>query len=86
MKTFFEELEAIGEARGKVIGETIGEARGEVKGERKAVLSALRKKFTVIPDRIETTISQISDPVVLDSLIGDVIVSQSLDEFANALK
>jgi predicted transposase YdaD len=78
MKTFFEELEERGRAEGR--------AEGELKGERKVVLSALRKKFTVIPDRIETTISQMSDPAVLESLVNDLITCQSLDEFATALK
>jgi hypothetical protein len=98
MKTFFEKLEEKGEARGiargKAIGiargEAIGIARGKAEGKaefgRKAVLLALRKKFTRVPRHIETTIRQMSDPIALESLIGDVIVSQTLDEFATALK
>jgi hypothetical protein len=78
MKSFFEELEARGEARGEV--------RGEARGKQDMVLAALRKKFTVVPKHIETAIRQMSDPIALESLIGDVIVSQTLDEFATALR
>jgi uncharacterized Ntn-hydrolase superfamily protein len=74
MKSFFEELRAE------------GEARGEARGKQDMVLAALRKKFANVPQYIETAIRRMSDPIALESLIGDVIVSQTLDEFATALR
>jgi hypothetical protein len=49
------------------------------------VLAALRKKFREIPGHIEAAIRKMSDPIALESLISDVIESQTLNEFENAL-
>jgi hypothetical protein len=67
------------------------EIRAESKAEGKAeagqnmVLAVLRKKFKKIPNHIETSIRKMSDPIALESLISDVIDSQTLEEFENAL-
>ncbi|MDR2756028.1 MAG: Rpn family recombination-promoting nuclease/putative transposase [Planctomycetaceae bacterium] len=88
--TIFDEIRAEGEARGEARGRAEGEARGEARGRARAgqdiVLTALRKKFTKIPKRIETSIRGMSDPIALESLITDVIESRTLDEFENALR
>jgi hypothetical protein len=80
--TIFDELRAEGRAE--------GEARGRVEGKTEAgrnmVLAALRKKFRKIPKHIETAIRNMSDPIALESLISDVIESQTLEEFENALR
>jgi hypothetical protein len=63
-----------------------GRVEGRAESGQNMVLAALRKKFTKIPKHIEMAIRQMSDPIALESLIGDVISCQSLDEFAGALK
>ncbi|MDR0705093.1 MAG: Rpn family recombination-promoting nuclease/putative transposase [Planctomycetaceae bacterium] len=75
--SFFDELRAEGEAR--------GEARGKTIAGQNMVLAALRKKFRKIPKHIEASICNMSDPIALESLISDVIESQTLDEFENAI-
>jgi hypothetical protein len=62
------------------------EEKAEAKGEQNIVLEALRAKFNKIPKHTETTIRQMSDLIVLKSLIHDVIKSQTIDEFAKSLK
>lgn len=62
------------------------EARGEIRTGQKMLLLALRKKFKKIPKRIETAIHQISDINALESLISDLIDSQTLKEFEKALQ
>ncbi|MDR1964764.1 MAG: Rpn family recombination-promoting nuclease/putative transposase [Planctomycetaceae bacterium] len=57
-----------------------------VKAWQNAVLATLRKKFTNIPEHIETAIRQMSDPIALESLHSYALDSQTLDEFADALK
>ncbi|MDR1964640.1 MAG: Rpn family recombination-promoting nuclease/putative transposase [Planctomycetaceae bacterium] len=59
---------------------------GEAKFGRNAVLSVLRKRFTKVPPKIETAIFQMNDPIALESLHSYALDSQTLDEFANALK
>ncbi|MDR2756027.1 MAG: DUF4351 domain-containing protein [Planctomycetaceae bacterium] len=75
--TIFDEIRAEGEARGEV--------RGRVRAGQDIVLTALRKKFTKIPKHIEESIRGMSDSIVLESLISDVIESRTLDEFENVL-
>jgi hypothetical protein len=58
----------------------------ETKFGRKLILSILRKKFTQIPQRIETVVQQINSPRTLELLVIDAAVCQTLDEFINALK
>jgi len=82
IKTIFEEKYDAGVA--------VGEARGEVKwkaeGKTETVLATLRAKFPRIPKGIEKAIRQMTDPTALDSLAAHVIHSETLDEFATALK
>ena len=74
IKTIFEEREEI------------AEARGEAKGKAETVLTILRAKFNRIPKGVETSIRQMSDPIALESLAAHVIHSDTLEEFADALK
>ncbi|MDR1963147.1 MAG: DUF4351 domain-containing protein, partial [Planctomycetaceae bacterium] len=62
------------------------QAEGKAETWRNAVLAALRKKFTIVPEHIETVIRQMSDPIALESLHSYALDSQTLDEFADALK
>ncbi|MDR2114935.1 MAG: Rpn family recombination-promoting nuclease/putative transposase [Planctomycetaceae bacterium] len=81
---------AKGEAKGIAKGIAEGEAKGIVKGEaefgRNAVLSVLRKKFTRIPKKIETTIRRMNDPIALESLVIDAATCQTLHEFSETLR
>jgi hypothetical protein len=74
--SLFDELRAEGEAKGEEKSKTIAQ---------NMVLAALRKKFRTIPNHIEESIRNMSDPIALESLISDVIESQTLNEFENAL-
>jgi hypothetical protein len=76
--TIFEEIEAKGIEKGI--------EKGELRLGRDVVLLALRKKFARVPKRIESVIRRVSDPIILESLVGEVIVSETLDEFAAVLK
>jgi len=78
MKTIFEEREAIGEAR--------GEARGKSEAGRKMVLTALRTKFKRVPKSIEKVVLSMSDPIALESLLAQVIQSNTMEEFAEVLR
>ncbi|MDR0610299.1 MAG: Rpn family recombination-promoting nuclease/putative transposase [Planctomycetaceae bacterium] len=71
--TIFDEIRAEGKAEGTIACQNM-------------VLAALRKKFKTIPVPIESAIRKMSDPIALESLISDVIESQTLDEFENALR
>ena len=70
-------------------GVAVGEARAEAKvagAKAGTVLMLLRTKFKKIPKEIEKTIRQMSDPIALDSLAAHVLHSETLDDFATALK
>ncbi|MDR1963752.1 MAG: hypothetical protein LBQ50_08230, partial [Planctomycetaceae bacterium] len=63
-----------------------GKAEGKAEAWRNAVLAVLRGKFKKIPEEIEATIRDMSDPIALESLNVHAAICQSLDEFADALK
>ncbi|MDR0704123.1 MAG: Rpn family recombination-promoting nuclease/putative transposase [Planctomycetaceae bacterium] len=84
--TIFDELRAEGRAEGETRGRIEGRIEGKTEAGQNMVLAALRKKFRKIPNRIETAIRNMSDPIALESLISDVIECQTLDEFENVLK
>jgi predicted transposase YdaD len=84
--TFLEKLEKRGRVKGRVEGRAKGRIEGRAEGEQNAVLVVLRAKFRKVPRHIETAIRWMSDPIALESLINEAIVSQTLDEFAEALK
>lgn len=86
MKDIFDKLKEEGVAIGEAIGVAKGKTEGEMEGMQKMVLLALQKKFAKTPRRIATTIRNIFDPVALETLLGNVIDSRSLDEFKTALK
>jgi len=81
-KTFFEELEEVGEAR----GEARGIARGIARGKAETILTILRAKFRRVPRDTEKAIRQITDPIALDSWAVQAATCQSIDEFAEALQ
>jgi len=62
-----------------------GEARGKIETGRALVLRALRTKFKTVPEDIERAINQKNDPIVLESLVEQVIMSSSLEDFAEGL-
>jgi len=62
-----------------------GEARGKIETGRALVLRALRTKFKTVPEDIEQAINQKNDLIVLESLLEQVIMSHSLEEFAEGL-
>ena len=70
IKTIFEEREDIGIAKGKA----------------EAVLLVLRTKFNRVPKNIETAVLAMSDSIALESLLVHAIDSNTMDEFAEALK
>ena len=56
------------------------------KGQATMVLAAIEKKFKQIPMEIEESVLAMSDPIALKSLLEHAIDSNTLDEFAEALK
>jgi hypothetical protein len=65
---------------------TISPTFAEARGKAKAVLTAPQKKFKKVPKKIKGAVLAMSDSVVLVSLLEHAIDSNSLDEFAAALK
>jgi hypothetical protein len=59
---------------------------GGAKVGRNMVLKALRTKFAKVPEGIEAAVLTMSDPIALESLLEQVFHSNTLDEFATALK
>ena len=74
IKTIFEERE------------DIGKAIGRAEGKAEAVLLVLRAKFKRIPKEIEEAIRQMTDLIALESLLVHTVHSETLEEFAAALK
>jgi hypothetical protein len=62
-----------------------GVADGETRAWRKAVLTAIRTKFSRVPKGIEKTVQAMSDPIALESLVVRVGQCKTLDEFATDL-
>jgi flagellar biosynthesis/type III secretory pathway protein FliH len=81
-----QELIAEGRVEGRAEGRVEGRTEGEMKFGRNAVLNVLRKRFTKVPKKIEKAISQMNDPIALESLHSYALDCQTLDEFADALK
>ena len=67
-------------------GIAIGKAEERVIAKAETVLTFLRAKFSRVSKETEKAIRQMTDPVALDSLAAHVIHSETLDEFAEALK
>jgi hypothetical protein len=59
---------------------------GETKAGRSMVITFLRAKFKRVPKEIEDAINQMNDPVALESLAAHAGHSDTLAEFAEALK
>ena len=62
------------------------EARGEAKWKADTLLKILGAKFDEIPKETERAISQMTDPIALDSWAIHAATCQSMEEFAEALK
>jgi len=62
-----------------------GETKGKTEQGRSMVLRALQEKFKTVPEDIARAINQKSDPIVLESLLAQVIGSNSLEDFAEGL-
>jgi hypothetical protein len=58
-------------------------AEGAITTGQNGVLTALRKRFTKVPKRIETAIRRIRDPIALESFVGDAVTCKSLNDFVN---
>ena len=59
---------------------------GKVEAGRSMVLTALRTKFKRIPKNIEKAVLSMSDPIALESLLAQVIQSDTMDDFAEVLR
>ena len=60
--------------------------KAKTEGKAEMVLTALRKKFEHVPQEIEESVLAMSDPIALASLLEYVFDSDTLGEFAMALK
>ena len=67
-------------------GIAIGKAEGKTEAGRNMVLTALRTKFKRIPKDIEKSVLSMSDSIALESLLAQAIQSETMDEFAEALR
>ena len=63
-----------------------GKTEGKAEAGRSMVLAALRTKFGKVPKGIEKDVLGMSDTVALESLLAQVIQSDTLNEFADLLK
>ena len=82
IKSFFEEIEDRGIAKGIAVGKTEGKAEGKAE----AVLTVLQSRFNKVPSKIKKTISQMTDPIALDSWVVQATTCRSMNEFAQTLK
>jgi flagellar biosynthesis/type III secretory pathway protein FliH len=76
---------ARGLAKGKTIGHTEGKTIGHIEGKIESVLTVLQTRFKKIPKQIESTIRNIDDPAVLETLIVQSVACKTLNEFAQSL-
>ncbi|MDR1925401.1 MAG: hypothetical protein LBQ66_13605 [Planctomycetaceae bacterium] len=76
---------ARGWAKGWARGKTRGEARGEVQGKISSVRSILLKRFNQVDSSIFKSLEQYNDPVVLESLVVQAALCDSLNEFERYL-
>jgi hypothetical protein len=67
-------------------GEAKGKAEGKAETGRNLVLTALRTKFKKVPKDIERSVLAMSDSIALESLLVQAIHSDTLDEFAEAIR
>ena len=74
IKTIFEEREDIGRAQGVAIGKV------------ETILKVLRARFHRIPKETEKMISQMTDPIALDSWAIHAATCSSMNEFVETLK
>jgi hypothetical protein len=72
--------------KGKAEGIAVGRAEGKAESGRNMVLTALRTKYKRIPRDIEKSVLAMSDSIALESLLVQAIQSDTLDEFAEALR
>jgi predicted transposase/invertase (TIGR01784 family) len=72
--------------QGRKEGRKEGKKEGKTEFGRNAILNVLRKRFTNVPKRIETTIQKMNDPIALESLFSYALDCRTLDEFVAALK
>jgi hypothetical protein len=59
---------------------------GEAKGKVEALLAFMYAKFKSVPIELTDSISKMTDPTALDSLVALVATSTSVDDIADALK
>ena len=62
------------------------EAKAKAEGKAETVLAVLRTKFAKIPNEVENAISQMTDPIALDSWAVQAAICQSMDEFVEAFE
>ena len=67
-------------------GKAEGIAEGEAKAGRNMVLAVLRAKFKRVPKEVEKAVLAMNDPTALESWAVHAATSQSVGEFADALK
>ncbi|MDR3197590.1 MAG: Rpn family recombination-promoting nuclease/putative transposase [Planctomycetaceae bacterium] len=76
-----------GKKEGRKEGIKKGKKEGQAEGIRNTILVILRKRFTNVPQEIETAIQQMNDPIALELLSSHALDCQTLDDFVTvALK
>ena len=61
------------------------EMKGKAEGKAETVLTVLRARFRQVPKRVKNAISQMTDPIALDSWAEHAATCQTLEEFEKAL-
>ena len=75
--------------KGVILSEEIDAAFTEkyaVPSKADTVMVVLRARFSKVPKKVESTIRQISDPIVLDSCAAQAATCHTIEEFGEALK
>jgi predicted transposase/invertase (TIGR01784 family) len=75
-----------GKREGIQEGKREGIQEGKTEFGRNAILNVLRRRFTKVPQSIETVIQKMNDPIALESLFSHALDCLTLDEFVAALK
>ena len=75
-----------GKVEGRAEGRAEGKVEGVAEGEAKSIVYTLGRRFSVVPEVIQTKLLAITDVTHLDRLMALSFDCQSLEEFASHLR
>jgi hypothetical protein len=86
VKTLYDEIYEKGALNGREEGRVEGRAEGREEGKVLAILKQLKKRFGEVRVDVQEKLYARQDPIVLDSLVEQLVDCKSMDEFIELLK